>query len=352
MAARILVTGGAGFLGSAFVRHALRSDADVRLTTFDALTYAGGRDTLGEVLDDPRHDLIVGDVRDAGAVRAALAGHDAVVHYAAESHVDRSIDDPDDALATNVLGTANILRAAADAGLVDVLHVSTDEVYGSVPAGRSDEDAPLRPNSPYSASKASADLLCRSWRETYGLPVRIVRTSNCLGPRQYPEKLVPLAITTLLDGGVVPIYGDGGHVRDWTYVDDAVAAHWMVLTSGAPGGIYNVGAGNEATNRDLVEALCRLLGLDAGSIEHVADRPGHDRRYAVDATRVRQLGWAPRHDLDAALEATVGWYRENERWWRPRLEAGAARRRGLDAGPEVGAGVDGVDGVAGGLERS
>jgi dTDP-glucose 4,6-dehydratase len=328
---RILVTGGAGFIGSAFVRWVLREQDDVAVTTFDALTYAGNLANLEPVAGDDRHAFVRGDVRDLAQVEAALAdggGHDAVVHFAAESHVDRSIDGPVPFLSTNVTGAGVVFDAARRHGVDRVLHISTDEVYGSIDEGSFHEDDPLEPNSPYSASKAGADLLARSWAETYGTPVLVTRTTNNFGPYHYPEKMIPLFTTNLLDGRSVPVYGDGGNVRDWLYVEDNVEAQWVVLTQGEPGTVYNVGAGNEVTNLDLTHRLLELCGRDEDAIEFVTDRPGHDRRYSVDTGRIRDLGWSPRHDLDEALAATVDWYRDREDWWRPLKDAGASVRRG------------------------
>lgn len=326
---RILVTGGAGFIGSAFVRWVLAEQDDVRITTFDALTYAGNRANLAPVRDDDRHAFVRGDVRDLDAVQTAMQDHDAVVHFAAESHVDRSIDGPVPFLSTNVTGTGVVLEAARRHEVDRVLHISTDEVYGSIDEGAFHEDDPLKPSSPYSASKAGADLLARSYAETYGTPILITRTTNNFGPYHYPEKMIPLFVTNLLDGRDVPVYGDGGNIRDWLYVDDNVAAQWVVLTEGEPGTVYNVGAGNEVTNLDLTRRLLDLCDRDESAIEFVADRPGHDRRYAVDVARIRDdLGWSPTRDLDEALAATVEWYRTREDWWRPLQRGGASVRRG------------------------
>ena len=358
----VLVTGGAGFIGSNFVRHALGVDPGVRVTTLDALTYAGTRTSLADVEDDPRHSFVHGDIRDAEVVDHLVAGTgpgaagaggqgrvDAVVHFAAESHVDRSIDGPAAFLDTNVVGAGVVFDACRRAEVDRVLHISTDEVYGSVDEpGRFVEGDALEPNSPYSASKAGADLLARSYGETYGYPITVTRTTNNFGPYHYPEKMIPLFVTNLLDGLTVPVYGDGGNVRDWTYVLDNVAAQWKVLTDGQPGEVYNVGAGNEVTNLDLTHRLLALCDADESAITYVTDRPGHDRRYAVDASKVRELGWAPTHDLGAALEATVAWYRDRQDWWRPLKHAGASVRRGgvegdgdahdADAGPSTGEG--------------
>jgi dTDP-glucose 4,6-dehydratase len=325
----LLVTGGAGFIGSNFVRWVLASQPDVQVTNLDALTYAGNLASLEDVADDPRYRFVRGDVCDAELVTELVAGVDAVVHFAAESHVDRSIDGPAPFLRTNVTGAGVVFEACRRAEVARVLHVSTDEVYGSIDEpGRFVEGDPLEPNSPYAASKAAADLLARSYGVTYGYPITVTRTANNFGPYHLPEKMIPLFVTNLLDGHRVPLYGDGGNVRDWTYVLDNVEAQWLVLTEGTPGEIYNVGAGNERTNRALTVALLERLGADEGAIEHVADRPGHDRRYAVDTTKVRGLGWTPQHTFDEALDATVAWYRDHEAWWRPLKDAGVSGRRG------------------------
>jgi dTDP-glucose 4,6-dehydratase len=328
---RILVTGGCGFIGSNLVRYLLGVSGDVRVTNLDALTYAGNPASLADVADDPRYTFVHGDVCDADLVRDTMAGHDAVMHLAAESHVDRSIDGPATFLRTNVDGAGVIFEAARHLEIGRVLHVSTDEVYGSIDAGEFREGDGLFPNSPYSVSKAAADLLARSYGITYDVPITVTRTANTFGPYQYPEKIVPLFVTNLIDGRPVPLYGDGANVRDWTFVGDTVAAQWRVLTEGTPGEVYNVGAGNERTNRDLTMAILDRMGHGQEMIDHVPDRPGHDRRYAVDTSRVRALGWAPSRTFDEALDLTIQWYRDHESWWRPLKQAGASRRRGTGA---------------------
>ncbi|MFW5933973.1 MAG: dTDP-glucose 4,6-dehydratase, partial [Actinomycetota bacterium] len=255
---------------------------------------------------------------------------DAVVHFAAESHVDRSIDGPAAFLDTNVVGAGTVFDACRRAAVPRVLHISTDEVYGSTqaPEGFVETD-PLRPNSPYAASKAGADLLARSYQRTYDYPITVTRATNNLGPYHHPEKVVPLFITNLLDGRRVPLYGDGSNVREWTYVEDNVAAQWLALTQGEPGAVYNVGSGDRRTNRELTEAILAAVGADEGMIEHVADRPGHDQRYAVDSSSIRELGWRPTVSFDEAVRRTVAWYRTHEPWWRPLVAGGASDRRGL-----------------------
>ena len=326
---RLLVTGGSGFIGSAFIRWVLANVDDVQVVNLDLLTYAGNPENLRPVEGDDRYRFIRGDVREAESVRAAMAGCDAVVHFAAESHVDRSIDGPESFLSTNVVGAGVVFEASRRLEIDRVLHISTDEVYGTVSEGSFTESDALEPNSPYSASKAGADLLARAYRETYGFPIMVTRTTNNFGPYQYPEKMIPLFITNLMEGSSLPVYGDGSNVRDWLYVDDNAAAQWAVLTEGGPGETYNVGAGNELTNLELTRAILDRFGFGEERIEYVADRPGHDQRYSVDTDRIRRLGWQPRVALDEALDMTVAWYRTNRDWWRPLKDRGAATRRGV-----------------------
>jgi dTDP-glucose 4,6-dehydratase len=314
---RLFVTGGAGFIGSNYARHVLATTDD-RVTVFDALTYAGNLANLRDLEDDSRYRFVKGDITDRQAVEEAMAGHDAVVHFAAESHVDRSIASPDEFVHTNCDGTNVVMDTARRVGVERVLHISTDEVYGSIPEpGSFTEADALAPRSPYSASKAGSDLIALSYFTTYGLPVVVTRSSNNFGPYQYPEKVIPLFVTNLLDGKPVPLYGDGMNVRDWCYVEDNCAAVDLVLRRGEVGQIYNVGAGNEVPNRVLTEKLLALLGAGEGMVTYVEDRLGHDRRYSIDASKVRALGWAPVRELDEALESTVAWYRDNRWWWEP-----------------------------------
>jgi dTDP-glucose 4,6-dehydratase len=314
---RLLVTGGAGFIGSNFVHRALARGDEV--TVYDALTYAGNPANLAGLDGGDGYRFVRGDVCDGGALADAMAGHDAVVHFAAESHVDRSITDPARFVITNCEGTATVCEVALRLGVERVLHVSTDEVYGSIDVGSFVETDSLGPSSPYSASKAGSDLIALSYHATYGLPVVVTRSSNNYGRFQFPEKVIPLFVTNLLEGRRVPLYGDGLNVRDWCHVDDNCDAIDLVLRSGEPGGIYNVGSGNELTNLDLTSRLLSLCGADDSSIEQVDDRPGHDRRYSIDTTRIRDLGWSPQRGLDEGLEATVAWYRDNRDWWGPLL---------------------------------
>jgi dTDP-glucose 4,6-dehydratase len=321
---RIVVTGGAGFIGSNFVRHLLRTHDAVEVVNLDKLTYAGNLENLRDVEDDPRYSFVRGDICDAGVVRSALAGADAVVNFAAETHVDRSISDPQDFIRTDVLGTHTLLEAVRELGVGRYLQVSTDEVYGSIDEGSFTEASDLDPSSPYSASKAGADLLVLAYHRTFGTPVLITRSSNNYGAFQYPEKIVPLFISNALDDQPLPVYGDGRNVRDWLYVEDNCAAIDLVLRAGEPGNVYNVGGGNEVENLDLTRRILGLLGKDAGLIRYVTDRPGHDRRYAVDCAKLRALGWTPRTSFDDGLAATVAWYRDNRAWWE-RIKSGEWR---------------------------
>jgi dTDP-glucose 4,6-dehydratase len=319
---RIFVTGGAGFIGSNYVRSVLDHHDD-EVTVFDALTYAGNLDNLRGLDDDARFRFVKGDITDRDAVTSALEGHDVVVHFAAESHVDRSIVSPDEFVHTNCDGTNVMCDVARRVGVERFLHISTDEVYGSIEEGSFTEDDRLAPRSPYSASKAGSDLIALSYHTTYGLPVVVTRSSNNFGPYQFPEKVIPLFVTNLLDGLKVPLYGDGLNVRDWCYVEDNCAAVDLVLRNGDVGEIYNIGAGNELPNRALTDAILRILGHDESMIQYVEDRLGHDRRYSIDTTKVERLGWAPTRDFDEALDATVAWYRDNRWWWEPLKRSGA-----------------------------
>lgn len=314
---KILVTGGAGFIGSNFVRHLLATHPDDHVVNLDKLTYAGNPANLADVADSPRYTFVQGDVCDAGLVRDVARGVDAVVNMAAETHVDRSLLEPDAFLRTDVFGVFTLLEAVRDLGIPRLLHVSTDEVYGSVPTGSSRESDPLRPSNPYSASKAGGDLLALAYFQTHRTPVVITRSSNNFGPNQYPEKVIPLFITNALDDAPLPLYGDGRNVRDWLFVRDNCAAIDTVLRRGRDGEIYNIGGGTEVENIDLTHQILRLTGKPETLIRPVKDRPGHDRRYSLDSSKVSELGWRPRHSFGAALAETVRWYREHEPWWRP-----------------------------------
>ncbi len=310
------VTGGAGFIGSNYVRWVL-ANTDDEVTVYDALTYAGNLSTLRDVDDSPRYRFVPGNIADRATLDDAMAGHDAVVHFAAESHVDRSIVGPDDFVHTNCFGTNVVVDTARRLEIPRVVHIGTDEVYGSVEVGSSVESDPLEPRSPYSASKAGSDLIALSYFSTYGTPVTVTRCTNNFGPYQYPEKAIPLFTTNLLDGMPIPLYGDGGNERDWIFVDDHCAGVHLVLTDGQAGEIYNIGAGNETPNRVLVDKLLALLGQGEDMVTYVADRLGHDRRYSVDIAKITALGWKRQRSLDEALEATVAWYRDNRWWWEP-----------------------------------
>lgn len=313
---RQLVTGGAGFIGSNYVRYVLRHTDD-EVVVYDALTYAGNLSTLQDVADDPRYSFVHGNICDPATLEDAMRGCDAVVHFAAESHVDRSIVGSDDFVHTNCFGTNVVMDTARRLEIPRVIHIGTDEVYGSVEVGSSKESDPLEPRSPYSASKAGSDLIALSYFHTHGLPVIVTRCTNNFGPYQYPEKAIPLFTTNLLDGLKIPLYGDGLNERDWLYVDDHCAGVHLALEKGVPGEIYNIGAGNETPNRVLVDKLLALLDKDESWVEYVEDRLGHDRRYSVDITKITELGWKRQRSLDEALAETVAWYRDNEWWWRP-----------------------------------
>lgn len=319
---RVLVTGGAGFIGSHYVRSLLAGEyADCRpheVAVLDAFTYAGNRGNLAAVSDDARLRVVVGDICDPALVKEEMAGRDLVVHFAAESHVDRSIARAAEFAATNVVGTQTLLHAALEAGVGRFVHVSTDEVYGSIDEGSWPEEHPLAPNSPYAASKASADLMARAFHTTHGLDVSITRCSNNYGPYQHPEKVIPLFVTNLLDGKPVPLYGDGGNVRDWLHVDDHCRAIQLVAQHGRSGEVYNIGGGTELTNLELTRWLLEITGRDESAIRPVADRKGHDRRYSVDIAKIsRELGYSPRVGIGDGLRETVDWYRDNRRWWEP-----------------------------------
>ncbi len=315
---QLLVTGGAGFIGSNYARWAL-THTDDSVTVYDALTYAGNRSSLRDLEEfgPTRFRFVHGNVCDPDGFSEVLEGHDAVLHFAAESHVDRSLAGAEDFAVTNCVGTNTVMHACRRAGTPRIVHISTDEVYGSVERGFSSEADVLDPSSPYSATKAGSDLIARAYYSTYGLPVTITRSSNNFGPYQYPEKLIPLFVTNLLDGRKGPLYGDGLNRRDWLYVIDNCAAIDAVLRAGTAGDIYNIGAGVELTNRALADRLLALAGAGPEMVEYVPDRPGHDRRYAVDSSKVRALGWAPMSPLDEALDLTFNWYRDNRWWWEP-----------------------------------
>lgn len=313
---KILVTGGSGFIGSNYIRMMFKRYPDTEITNLDKLTYAGNPDNLRDITN-PGYTFIKGDICDPDMVNKAMEGTDAVVHFAAESHVDRSIKDGSVFVTTNVLGTNTLLNCALQSGVNKFIHVSTDEVYGSIDDGSFTEEDPLEPSSPYSASKAGSDLLAMSYYITYGLPVTITRCTNNFGPYQYPEKLIPLFITNLMEGKKVPVYGTGLNVRDWIFVEDHCSGIDFVFNYGNSGEIYNIGGGSELTNLEITHRILEMLGRDESSIEFVEDRKGHDLRYSLDCTKLRGMGWKPEYDFERALESTVTWYMENRWWWEP-----------------------------------
>jgi dTDP-glucose 4,6-dehydratase len=312
---RLLVAGGAGFIGSNYVRRRLREHSGDSVRVLDKLTYAGRRENLQDLPED-RWELIEGDIADRDAANSAVEGCDAVVNFAAESHVDRSIEAPGEFISTDVYGTYVLLEAARDAG-VRHLQVSTDEVYGDFDEGTATEDSPLQPSSPYSASKAGGDLLVSAFARTYDAEALIIRASNNYGPFQHPEKLIPLCVLNALAGDPLPVYGDGMQVRNWLFVEDCCAAVDTVLDRGESGEVYNVGGPDELPNIEVVKRILELTGRDESLIEYVKDRPGHDRRYSLSADRLRELGWEPAVDFAEGIKRTVDWYRESEWWWEP-----------------------------------
>ena len=323
----VLVTGGAGFIGSNFVRYALGAHEDWRVTTLDKLTYAGRIENLHDVMDHPRHTFVRADICDRSTTTPLVRRSHIVVHFAAETHVDRSIQAAGDFIRTDVIGTFVLLEAAREAqALHRFIQISTDEVYGSVAEGSSRETDELRPRNPYSASKAGADRLAYSYFATYGVPVVVTRASNNYGPYQFPEKVVPLFITNAIDNLPVPLYGDGGNVRDWLHVADHCRGIDVAIERGTNGEVYNIGGGNEVKNVDLTHRILTLAGRNESLIKRVADRPGHDRRYSLDTAKLGRLGWAPQQDFAEGLASTVAWYRENEWWWRPIKEQDPAFR--------------------------
>jgi dTDP-glucose 4,6-dehydratase len=318
---RLLATGAAGFIGSHYVRSLLQDKypafSGAEVTVLDKLTYAGNDANLRPVAGSPRYRFVRGDICDASLVDDLLPGHDVVVHFAAETHVDRSIDSPADFVMTNVVGTQVLLDAALRHGVQRFVHVSTDEVYGSIDEGSWTEASPLQPNSPYSAAKASSDLFARAYFRTHGLPVVVTRCSNNYGPYQFPEKVIPLFVTNLIDGLPVPLYGDGLNVRDWLHVDDHCRGIQVALERGEDGEVYNIGGGTELTNRALTQRILKAMGAGWDAVEMVEDRKGHDRRYSLDDSRVRGLGYEPALDFERGLADTIAWYRSNDDWWRP-----------------------------------
>jgi dTDP-glucose 4,6-dehydratase len=313
---RLLITGGAGFIGSNFIRYILKKYGSYRITNLDKLTYCGNLENLKDVARNKNYRFVRGDIADAGLVNKLVKNCDIIINFAAETHVDRSIKDASSFVKTNVFGTHTLLEAARAGGIKLFCQISTDEVYGSINEGSFREDDPLKPNSPYSATKAGADMLARSYFITYKLPVVITRSSNNFGPYQYPEKVIPLFITNALEDKKVPLYADGMNVRDWLFVIDNCEAIDTVMHKGRAGEIYNIGGGSQITNIELTRAILKLLGKGEGLIKYVKDRPGHDRRYALDISKIKRLGWQPRHDFISALELTIDWYKNNRAWWK------------------------------------
>ncbi|MER5415132.1 dTDP-glucose 4,6-dehydratase [Streptomyces virginiae] len=315
---RILVTGGAGFIGSEFVRQQLASDGTAQITVFDKLTYSGVEANLAPVADHPGYTFVKGDICDADAVDQVMPGHDVVVHFAAESHVDRSIAGAGPFVMTNVVGTQVLLDSARKYGVGRFVHISTDEVYGSIGEGSWTEEWPLVPNSPYSASKASSDLLALAYARTHGMDVVVTRCSNNYGHYQFPEKVIPLFVSNLMDGKKVPLYGNGGNVRDWLHVSDHCRGIDLAMRGGRAGEVYNIGGGTELTNKELTGVLLEAAGLGWDMVEHVEDRKGHDLRYSIDISKIgAELGYAPQVTFEDGIKATVDWYRENRAWWEP-----------------------------------
>ncbi len=316
---RLLITGGLGFIGSHFIRHILKKYPTYRITNLDKITYAGNADNLKDVERNKNYCFVKGDICDATLVKKLVKDADAIINFAAETHVDRSIEDASSFVRTDVLGTYTLLNAAKDAGIKKFLHISTDEVYGSIEKGSFTEVSSMQPNSPYAASKAGGDMFVRAYHQTFGLPVVITRSSNNYGPFQYPEKFIPLFITNLLLGKKVPLYGDGKNVRDWLFVEDNCRAIDMAFHKGVLGEIYNIGGDCEKRNIDVVRMILKEMGKGEECIEQVTDRLGHDRRYSLDNSKIRKLGWKPKMDFRQGLKLTVEWYKGNEQWWRKTL---------------------------------
>ncbi len=319
---KVLITGGAGFMGSNFIRYALKEHPDWYITNFDKLTYAGNLDNLQDIQKNPRYEFVKGDIADDRFVNDVMRGKNLVVNFAAETHVDRSILDPKTFIQTDVVGTYTLLEASKTHKVGLYVQVSTDEVYGSLLNGKFTEQSPFEPNSPYAASKAAGDHLCRAYTVTYKMPIIITHSVNFYGPYQYPEKVIPLFITNLLEGKKVPLYGDGSNRREWIYMEDYCSGLNTIIKKGSPGETYNISSGHEISNLELTKKLLDLLAKDASSIESVSDRPGHDFRYALDSSKLQKLGWSPSYSFDQGLKQTVDWYIQNERWWK-RIKSGA-----------------------------
>lgn len=321
----LLVTGGAGFIGSNFVRHMLEKHDDVKITVLDALTYAGHLENLEDVKDNPRFAFVKGDIRNADDVAKPVQDADIVINFAAESHVDRSIVEPEAFITTDVLGVYTLMEAARKFGVDLFVQISTDEVYGDIEEGSSQETDPVCPNSPYSASKTGGELLARAYGRTYGVPVIVTRGSNTYGPYQQPEKILPLFVTNAIDGKQLPVYGDGGQVRDWLHVLDHCSGIETAMLKGRPGEIYNVGGDNLRKNMEITRLILQITGKDESLIKYVEDRPGHDRRYSLDSTKLLGIGWKRTHDFATAMPETIRWYMEREDWWRP-IKEGAGHK--------------------------
>lgn len=319
----LLVTGGLGFMGSNFIRYMMTTYPEVRILNFDKMTYAGNPENLRDIENDSRYQFVKGDITNTELVRTTVQSFlpDTIINYAAETHVDRSILDPGAFVRTDVLGTYNLLEATKEFGVQRYIQISTDEVFGSVEQGESTEESRFDPSSPYSASKAGADHLVHAYHRTFKTPTIVTHACNNYGPFQYPEKLIPLFITNLLEGKHIPVYGEGANIREWIYVLDHAQAIDTILQSGEPGSVYNIGTGKRLTNLELTQRLLDALQKDSSFVDHVADRPGHDRRYAVDASKLRALGWKPRVDFSQGLQETVEWYRTNVPWWE-RIKSG------------------------------
>ncbi|HLC99956.1 dTDP-glucose 4,6-dehydratase [Candidatus Kaiserbacteria bacterium RIFCSPHIGHO2_01_FULL_48_10] len=313
---KILITGGAGFMGSNAVRYFLKTYPDIQIVNLDKLTYAGNLENLKDIENDSRYRFVKGDIADEKIVDEAVQGVDAIINYAAETHVDRSILEPRAFIVTDVLGTHTLLEAAKKHGIKKYIQISTDEVFGSIAKGKFKETSPFEPNSPYAASKAGGDHLCRAYFQTYGVPTIVTHSCNFFGPYQYPEKLIPLFITNLIEGKKVPVYGDGQQVREWIFTEDHCRAVDVILHKGIAGEVYNIGTGAEITNLEITKLLLQGLGRDESSIDYVKDRPGHDRRYAINSGKLRKLGWKPITSFEQGLAKTIAWYRENESWWK------------------------------------
>lgn len=314
---RLLVTGGAGFMGSNFIRYMLKKYSDYKIVNLDKLTYAGNLDNLRDIEKNPNYKFIKGDICDIKIVDSLARDVDAIINYAAETHVDRSIMDPREFAMTDVIGTQTLLEAAKKYNHSRFIQISTDEVFGSIEKGKFNEESPFLPNSPYAASKAGGDLLCRAYVKTYKMPIIVTHSCNFIGPYQYPEKFIPLFITNLLEGKKVPLYGKGSNIREWIYAEDHCSAIDLILHKGKIGEVYNIGTGEEKTNVEITKMILAAMKKGESEIEFVKDRLAHDWRYALDSSKLRALGWAPKNDFGSALKKTIEWYKNNEKWWKP-----------------------------------